>query len=220
MTLGPTYRPSGGLLLAAVERGDIVPPTWAPVDLGGGLVVQVATDALRATLPDADTPLRLPASYRETIQICRSLGCVAPTARISDATWQSAGAKIQPRPLVFTAGDAMNMATVEWTLRHNASIESQLVRVDVPPGVIIADVGKDWIVDDGLSVRGAVNYGWRNVPGGHPLQSVGHMHDMGHWDFSQVVRPVRRWAALHGDAVDLLEVLADTVQARWLEPYR
>lgn len=239
--MSTTSRSSGGLLLAAVLAGEHVPPTWAELDLPGGLTVCVATDALRALIPESDTPLRLPASYAETIAICRELGCLPPTAAISDAVWAAAAVRVAPRGLVVTANDAEQMATVEWTLRHNAAIETALRGREVPadnlsnsptntdmlseaPSVkecgIVADVGKDWILDNGLSVRGAVNYGWR-ASATHLLQPLGHAHNAAHFDYSQVLRLVRREAHLDGETVDLLDVLVGRGLAeRWAAPYR
>ena len=49
------------------------------------------------------------------------------------------------------------MNTVEWSIRHNDVIDA----VDLDPALLVADVGKDWILDNGIAQRGAVNYGWR-----------------------------------------------------------
>jgi hypothetical protein len=213
-------RSSGGLLLAAVMAGDHVPPTWADVDVGGGLVVCVASDALRAGIDEAGAPVRLPASYAETIAICRALDCVPPTREISDAIWRAASVRVRPQGLVVTTGDARQMATVEWSLRHNAAIEGQLRDRDVKPENIVADVGKDWILDNGLAVRGAVNYGWR-ADAHHLLQPLGHAHNAQHWDYSQVVRLVKRCARLDGAVVDLLDVLvARGLAKRWAAALR
>lgn len=219
-----TSRSSGGLLLAAVLAGEHVPPTWAEVELSGGLVVCVATDALRARVPEAETPIRLPASYAETIAICRALGCLPPTREISDAVWHAAAVQVIPRGLVMTAADAAQMTTVEWSLRHEAGIETQLraarARGEAIDGALIADVGKDWLLDNGIVRRGAVNYGWRSLTGA-PLQPLGHMHDAAHWDYSQVLRLVSRGAHLEGEAVDLLDVLVHRGLAKeWAAPYR
>lgn len=211
-------RSSGGLLLAAVERGEHVPPVWVDLDMGGGLVVCVAADALHARVPEAAEPIRLPASYAETITICRKIGCLPPTREISDAVWSAAAVHVPPRGLVLTASDALQMATVEWSLKHHDAIESRLD--DVAEGTLIADVGKDWILDNGLSVRGAVNYGWR-ISATKMLQPLGHMHDAAHWDYSQVLRLVRRTARLDGLEVDLLDVLvARGLSERWAAAYR
>lgn len=211
-------RSSGGLLLAAVERGEHVPPTWTAVDVGDGLSVSVSTDALHARVPEAMPAIRLPVSYAETIAICRALGCIAPTREIGDALWRAATVRPVPRPLVFTGEDARRMSTVEWSLRHHEAIEAQLD--DAPDGTLIADVGKDWILDNGLSVIGAVNYGWR-MSASCMLQPAGHMHDAGHFDYSQVLRLVCRFGVLNGETVDLLDVLTQRgLSARWAAPYR
>lgn len=212
-----TSRSSGGLLLAAVLAGEHVPPTWAEVTIDG-LTVCVATDALRARVPEAEEPIRLPASYRETIAICRALDCLPPTREISDAVWAAAAVHVAPRGLVVTAADARMMMSVEWSMRHHESIEARLD--DVQEGALIADVGKDWILDNGLAVRGAVNYGWR-TSATRMLQPLGHGHNDKHWDYSQVLRAVRRCARLDGVEVDLLDVLeARGLSSRWTAPYR
>lgn len=212
-------RSSGGLLLEAVERGEHVPPMWTDLDVGGGLVVCVATDALRAHVEETEAPIRLPASYRETIAICRVMECLPPTREISDAVWLAAAVHVAPRGLVVTAEDARQMTSVEWSLRHAAAIASQLRGV-VVEGALVADVGKDWILDDGIAQRGAVNYGWR-TSATHMLQPIGHMHGPDHWDYSQVLRAVKRCAHLDGAQVDLLDVLeARGLSPRWTAPYR
>lgn len=213
---GPTYRSSGGLLLAAVERHEHVEPEWISVVVGD-LVVQVSHDALRAPIDEAEMALRLPVSYEETIAICCALDCLPPTAAISDAIWAQSPVRIVPKPLVFTADDAAKMNTVEWTLRHNCAVESQIR--GATSELLIADVGKDWILDNGLSVKGAVNYGWR-TSSTHMYQPIGHGHDPKHWDYSQVLRLVRREALLNGQSADLADVLLREVEAKWLAPYR
>jgi hypothetical protein len=210
-----TFRSSGGLLLAAVESGDLAEIQWIEIDVGGGLSVTVSTDALKATIPEIDHPIRLPASYAETITICRTLECVPPTTAISDAIWSAAAVIVKPRALVMNAADARMMATVEWSIRHNDAVDAAAL----DPAQLVADVGKDWILDDGIAVRGAVNYGWR-LDKTQLLQPLGHMHDAAHWDYSQVLRAVQRSARLDGESIDLLDYLARTVNERFLQPYR
>jgi hypothetical protein len=210
-----TFRPSGGLLLAAAERGELAPIQWTAIDVGGGLVVTVANDALKARIPELERPIRLPASYTETIAVCNALECLPPTQAVSDAIWANAAVIVAPRALVITEADARLMTTVEWSIRHNAAIDA----TELDPALIVADVGKDWILDDGIAVRGAVNYGWR-ASKAKLLQPLGHAHNAAHWDYSQVVRPVQRGALLNGEAIDLLDYLEGRVHARFLAPYR
>ena len=209
------FQLSGGLLLAAAERGELDVIQWTEIDAGGGLLVTVSNDALKARIPEVERPLRLPASYAETITICKALGCLPPTAVVSDAIWAAAAVIVPPHALVLTAADVRLMNTVEWSIKHNDAVDA----ASLDPSTLAADVGKDWILDDGIGVRGAVNYGWR-VNKDHLLQPLGHAHDASHWDYSQVLRAVKREATLNGEAIDLLDYLAGSVDERFLEPYR
>lgn len=208
-------RRSGGLLLSAAERGELDEIQWTEIDAGGGLLVTVSNDALKARIPEVERPIRLPASYDETIVICKALGCLPPTRAISDSIWAAAAVIVKPRALVLSAADARLMDTVEWSIRHNDGIDA----AGLDPALLAADVGKDWILDDGIGLHGAVNYGWR-VTKTQLLQPLGHAHDAAHWDYSQVLRAVQRGAVLNGTEIDLLDYLLGTVNNRFLEPYR
>src|SRR4051812_33574680 len=96
------FQPSSGLLLAAVQRGEVDPIQWTQIDAGGGLLVTVSNDALKARIPDVERPIRLPVSYAETIVICNKLGYLPPTKALSDAIWAAAAVHVPPRGLVFT----------------------------------------------------------------------------------------------------------------------
>jgi hypothetical protein len=209
------FQLSSGLLLAAAERGELDTIQWTEIDAGGGLLVTVSNDALKAKIPEVERPIRLPASYAETIEICKALGCLPPTQAVSDAIWAAAAVIVPPHGLVITAADVQLMNTVEWSIKHNDAIDA----ANLDPSLLVADVGKDWILDNGIAQRGAVNYGWR-VSKTHLLQPLGHAHDAAHWDYSQVLRAVKREAVLNGTTIDLLDYLLGTVDDRFLEPYR
>jgi hypothetical protein len=211
----PNFQRSSGLLLAATKRGELDTIQWTQIDAGGGLLVTVSNDALKARIPDVERPIRLPASYAETIEICNLLGYLPPTQAVSDAIWAAAAVIVPPRGLVRTSADAALMNTVAWTIKHNDAIDT----LDLDPALLVADVGKDWILDNGISVLGAVNYGWR-VDKLHLLQPLGHAHNAAHWDYSQVLRAVQREAVLNGTTVDLLDYLLGTVEEKFLAPYR
>ena len=212
-----TFQLSSGLLLAAAERGELDAIQWTEIDAGGGLLVTVSNDALKARIPEVERPIRLPASYAETIAICNALGCLPPTQAVSDAIWSAAAVIVPPHGLVLTAADTRLMNTVAWSIKHNDAIDA--LDLDLDPALLVADVGKDWILDNGIGVRGAVNYGWR-VNKTHLLQPLGHAHDAAHWDYSQVLRAVKREATLNGTTIDLLDYLPGTVDEKFLEPYR
>src|SRR4051812_15722342 len=119
-----SYQLSSGLLLAAAERGELDTIQWTEIDAGGGLLVTVSNDALKARIPEVERPIRLPVSYAETIVICNALGSLPPTQAVSDAIWAAAAVIVPPRALVFNATDVQLMNTVEWSIRHNDAIDA------------------------------------------------------------------------------------------------
>jgi len=200
-----------GLLLSAVRRGEHTPPTFTKV-LVDKYYVFVSNDALIA--PVDGRALRLPVTYDETVEICKRLGCVAPTQPISDALWRAATIRVTPIPLPATE----RMATLEWSLRHNDNVDAQ---IKGRKG-LAADVGKDWIIHPRLVEKGAVNYGWR-LASGKPLQSVGGVHNAQHADYSQVLRLVqRRVLTVSGESLDILDVLQKEMPSisKYLDAYR
>src|SRR5262249_37904977 len=92
---------TGGRLLQAHKIGGVDEIQWTEVEVGD-LTLTVASAALRGSLDDR-TGVRLPVSYQETIQICRELGCVAPTQAMADAMFAQAKAQLTFVPLVRTA---------------------------------------------------------------------------------------------------------------------
>ncbi len=214
-----TFRPAGGLLLEAARAGNLAPVRWTAIDAGRGLTITVSTDALKASIPESERPIRLPVSYAETIEICRLFGAIPPTVAFSDAIWKAAAARAQPVGLVRVPSDARNMGTVAFSLAHHDNIEV----TPYDPEDLLADVGKDWVLDNGLWVKGAVNYGWRAfgkslLP--RPVQPIGFGHDAAHYDYSQVLRLVKRDAELDGESIDLLDYLGKKINAHFLKPYR
>jgi hypothetical protein len=212
-------RPAGGLLLAAVEAGEHEPVTWTEIDAAPGLRITVATDALKASIPESERPVRLPVSYAETITICRLLRCIPPTVAMSDAIFRAAAARPSPVPLVRNAEEARLMTTVAFALTHHDNVES----TPYDSTDLLADVGKDWVLDNAIFVRGAVNYGWRFVGRSgapRPLQPIGCAHDAAHYDYSQVLRLVQREASLNGATIDLLDYLGRKIHRLLLAPYR
>ncbi|HMY21217.1 MAG TPA: hypothetical protein PKA58_33075, partial [Polyangium sp.] len=67
-TLAPNAK-TGGLLLQAYRNAETEEIRWVDVKLGD-LIITVASDAMKAPLNDRGF-VRLPVSYKETIEICR-----------------------------------------------------------------------------------------------------------------------------------------------------
>jgi hypothetical protein len=219
----PTAK-AGGLLLAAFEAGQTEDILWTDVTVDD-LIVTVASDAMKAPLGDA-TGVRLPVSYTETVSICTRLECVAPTQAICDAMFAQAKAQLGLVALVHTAADTLSMDTVAFVQKFNDGVEAQLRAKPVEPGELIFGAWKLWILHPRIVEKGAVNYGFwdltKHPPS--PVQTVGGQHDASHYDYSQLLQPVKRLArrAGTGDTVDLLEYFEahDQVPAAFLDPYR
>lgn len=214
---------SGGLLRKAVESGQFEAPVWVEVEWDG-LVLQVGAHALRAKVGEA--LLRLPVSWKDTVAICKQLGWCPPTSAISDAVWKAATVRVAPVPM----GDFSNpdkaketskkMVRLAFCKAHNTNVDAK-----IPPdrtSELCATEGKDWILSKRnlTAPHAATTYGWHQA-NGKPIQPLGHdekppAHDDGHFDQTQVLRPIRRQARRKSDGavVDLL----DELEQRGLPP--
>ncbi len=199
-----------GMLLDAFHNGHTLPLHWTEVTVGP-LVVTVAADAMKAPLGE-HAAVRLPVSYAETIEICRALDCLPPTKAICDAMFAQARAQLHYVGLVRTAQDSKKMRSAEFTLRFDARVEEQRAKHVLQPTDLVFGAWKLWLFHPKVTVRGAVNYGFwdtkKRPP--KPIQSPGTRHDAAHYDYSQLLQPVRREArrVSDGTAVDLLAEIA------------
>lgn len=215
---------TGGLLFRALEEGSAEDIAWTEITLDG-LILTVAADAMKGSL-SGKSGVRLPVSYRETVMACRRLGCVAPTEAMANAMFAQARPQTSFVPLVRTAADSAKMASVDFSLKFHEGVEKQLAAAGYESGNLVAGAWKYWIIHPRLAERGAVNYGFwdrsRKPPA--PIQTVGGRHDAGHYDYSQLLQPVKRFArrADTGEEVDLLEYIEkhDRVPARFLSVFR
>lgn len=220
----PRTARAGGMLLESFNAGATEEITWVDVTVGD-LVVTIASDAMKAPLGDR-AGVRLPVSYEEAVAICKQLDCVAPTQPICDAVFAQAKAQLCLVALVRVAADAARMVTVDFVLRFADAVDEQLAAAGASPGDLVFGAWKLWILHPRIAERGAVNYGFwdtsRRPPA--PVQTVGGQHDAAHYDYSQLLQPVKRTArrVSTGEAVDLLDHFAeeDRVPERYLGAYR
>jgi hypothetical protein len=207
-----------GLLLAAVQRGELLPILWVPVRVGE-LEIRVTSDALRAPVPElGEAAARLPVSYAEQTIIARALDALPFTQPWWDAAFAVAQIKLAPEPL--PAGPSMG--SLEYSVRYSRSVDAAIERAGGRPGQLVRDVGKGWILHPRLAETGAVNYGWIQPGTLKPIQTPGARHDPTHQDYSQTCVLVHRTARLlAGGTVDLLELLRQQgMPATFLDVYR
>lgn len=221
-TLAPNAK-TEGLLLRAYQEGETEEIRWVDVTLGD-LIITVASDAMKAKVNDRGF-MRLPVSYKDTIEICRDLECIAPTQAMCDAMFAQAKSQINFVPLVRTAADSAKMTSVEFALKFNDGVEKQLAAAKQEDPALIVGAWKYWILNQRLNVLGAVNYGFWDKSKKPPqvIQTVGARHDPYHYDYSQLIQPVMRKArkASTGEEVDLLEYIAqkEKIPAQYLDVY-
>lgn len=215
---------AAGLLLAAFRAGKTEPLTWIDIPCGD-LVITVSKDAMKGPVRDK-TGVRLPVTYREAVEICHDIDCVAPTKEMADAMFALANSQLTFVPLVRTAADSAKMTSVDFTLRFHEGVEKQLAGKDVANQGLVFGAWKLWILHPRIVEKGAINYGFWDKSKKPPvtIQTVGGQHDAGHYDYSQVFQPVKRWARNQktGEVVDLLEYLAtkSRIPEKYIEPYR
>lgn len=221
--LAPSAK-TGGLLFDAFRAGKTKDIRWVDVKFGE-LVITVASDAMKAPLEDRGF-VRLPVSYKETIQICQDLDCVAPTKEICDAMFAQAKTQLTFVPLVRSAADSAKMCTVEFVLKFHEGVEKQLAAANQIDQGLICGAWKYWLLNQRLSLRGAVNYGFWDKSQKPPrvIQTVGACHDASHYDYSQLLQPIKRLArrADTGAEVDLLDYFAakDKILRNYLDVYQ
>jgi hypothetical protein len=216
--------PAGGLLLEAFKTGATEGLAWVDVTVGD-LVVTVASDAMKAAVGER-TGVRLPVSYEETVAICKALDCVTPTQAICDAMFAHAVAPLDYVALVRTAADASNLATIDFVLRFGDAVDQQVAAAKAYPGALIFGAWKLWILHPRIVERGAVSYGFwdRSKKPPAPVQTPGAQHDAAHYDYAQLLQPVKRKArkVRTGEVVDLLDYIEEHegVPRRYLDSYR
>jgi hypothetical protein len=148
-------------------------------------------------------PLGLPAARR----IAEAFAMVLPTAQMVDAIHAQARHRLSPQPM--TPGP--QMASTDYLLRHNATLEAQRARAGAPLGALISGHKKDVVLTNRLAQvqRRVAIYGWHQA-NGRPIQPLSTVHGEGYADYSHGIRLISRTAYVNGRAVDLMDLLTDS----------
>ncbi|AUX42575.1 uncharacterized protein SOCE26_040080 [Sorangium cellulosum] len=169
---------------------------WTELELGP-YRLRVATDALSVR------GVRLPVTFREVLELCRTSHYLPPTRAICDARWQAAARRVVLAPL----GPPGLPALLERFPTLEAQAREWSKRIGPKSAALLDGPWKEWILEPQLKERQAVNYGLRRE-GGAVWQRPGHAHDDAHKDWSQLWAPVHRQATRDGEAIDLVDELA------------
>jgi hypothetical protein len=198
------------MILGAVQDGYALPVSWRSIYVSHGpyqAQLNVSGDALR--IGDSDGSVRVNASHGLAQQIADELGAVLPTAKISDEIW--AQAQVQLAPVTQPWSQDGTMAKTYRMIQQSQAVDNAIAAAGGTGSELIADVGKDWINSARSWAAGkegrAVNYGWHGPgfssqaatsAGQRVIQMIGQAHDLGHVDYSQVVRLVGREVEIWG----------------------
>lgn len=147
-------------------------------------------------------PLGLPAASL----IAERFDMVLPTTRMVDAIHAQAGVRLRPSPMTPGA----QMASTDYFLRHNATLEGQRRSAGGALGMLLSGHKKDLVLSNRLERnpgRVAI-YGWHQA-NGQPIQPLSTVHGASYADYSHGIRLVSRTAFINGQAVDLRDLLGD-----------
>jgi hypothetical protein len=124
------------------------------------------------------------------------------TAKLSDAIWQQAEVKLEPRPLTKDRDAAATF------YQHHQIVEEQ--RQGKELGLLVAGIKKDIVLTNRLKERShrVAIYGW-HYPSGKPIQQVYVGHVDWYVDYSHGIRLVSRRMIVDERERDLAEVLKD-----------
>lgn len=148
-------------------------------------------------------PLGLPAATR----VAERFDMVLPTTRMVDVIYAQASVRLSPSPMDPTS----QMASTNYFLRHNATVEGQRARTGGRLGQLVSGHKKDLVLTNRLERnpgRVAI-YGWHRRSGS-PIQPLSTVHGAQYADYSHGIRLISRHAFVNGRAIDLRELLSDS----------
>lgn len=205
--------------------------TFVPITISEGGhegTFYVSADALKVE------GVRITMNAKTQQQVADMLQACLLTSKLADQMWLQRGITLKPMPRQITS---TTKAMIDQSRKIDAALEAQGQPTD--PEVIIATVGKDWLIDEDLvKYPGkAMNYGWpqedpkrtRHSMGklagslggitGYPtdgdllgvsvIQPSATAHDPSHVDYSQNARFVLWFCIVDGVERDVRDILRD-----------
>jgi hypothetical protein len=207
-------------IISEVMRGNVpdhvraLQPVRFTGNVGGRqteIVICVTPDylAVGSNSDHVRVPLGLPAALR----VADAFDMMLPTTRMVDAIYAQAALRLSPRPM----NPGPQMSSTDYFMRHDATLDQQLVQAGGRDGVLLAGHKKDLVLANRLSSnRGRVAiYGWHRG-NGDPIQPLSTVHGEYYADYSHGIRLVSRTAYVDGRAVDLRSLLTDGTYAAML----
>lgn len=201
------------------DLSDVRENGWVPLHLDGGTTLEMTKVALWDDR--AQTYARI--DYGHALEWADGRGLLMSTGLVDLVT--KIGLYLDPIVIRETPAETVEraqrggtdplerMATLEWARRHDARIAAGLGAKGWDGITPVANAGKDWV--RGAAPGRALNYGWDQDPAPgrvHMIQTLGHRHDAGHVDYSQLTRIVRPvGGASRAGIGELIDQLAPTL---------
>lgn len=157
--------------------------------------------------------VQVPLGLTAAAHIASELGFYLPTPKMVDSIYEEAIVQVSPSPMKPTS----EMESTDYLVRHNKTVQSQLMRVGGKPKYLTAGHKKDIVLTKRLTEkRGRVAiYGWHRT-NGKPIQPLSTVHGAEYADYSHGVRLVSSTAYLNGKRVPLAKLMKDPDLARLL----
>jgi len=202
-----------GAILRELERGNLPDHlrNLVPVTLSGTTSTGQGARITLCVMPDylavgqdrdfVRVPMGLPAATR----IAARFDMALPTPPMVDAIHRQATTRLPPAPMTPGA----QMASTDYVLRHNATIEGQRQGRGAL-GHLVSGHKKDLVLTNRLTrTPGRVAiYGWHRADG-RPIQPLSTVHGRNYADYSHGVRLIAQTAYVDGRPMDLSTLLAD-----------
>lgn len=223
-----------GQILAHVAQGRYEHQWWPLTWTKNGHQVSVMVSRMPLMLSDGSSRLVVNATYPTAQKLADLLGGALLTTRVSDEIQKQADKKITPATKPWQGAGTDNSGSK--TSRMYDQSADLLARTDGGSGGLLSNLGKDWVVTrrfwvppagtgSAALVHHSANFGWYapgtgSVSPGQVsvIQSVGLTHDMGHTDYSQLIRLLDPTSlTIDGQARDWGAALADPALSALLQ---
>lgn len=231
-------------ILEIVASGE-VEHEWAPISWSqSGHIVSMEVSRLPVAIRRGDRRVLVSTTYPTAQAIGDLLGGSMLTTKMSDEIWRQSPAKIPPLTRPWSQDGTMS--STRRMIEQSDTLYQKVAQAEAQGGPEVGarpfpNLGKDWVLTtrthlppagSGIekpegqrgSRHNSANFGWyapsrSRSPGGESvIQSVGLAHDMGHTDYSQLLRFVKRGSVtIDGRPVDLAAALADPALSALLQ---
>lgn len=192
---------------------DLTPVTiWSALN-GQPVAVTICVTPGYLSVGHDNDYVQVPLGLSAAAHIASELGFFLPTPKMVDAIYEQAEVRVSPSPMEPTP----QMESTDYLMRHNRTVQAQLVKVGGKPKFLTAGHKKDIVLTKRLTAKpGRVAiYGWHRT-NGEPIQPLSTVHGAEYADYSHGVRLVSGTAYVNGKPAPLADLMKDKDMATLL----